>query len=474
MRSAMSVAACLIGFAGGPALAQQTTTCASERDAEEMASIGETRQLSEIIGVRSCWDANVANDKQQYLNDLYGRWVIEELTADRSSQLVRSYRLEKRGAIARLFMGRSNGLVAAVRLKVRDPDIEFTIPLVAVQYNGRSGEGQAFVTSITTSDMSMPDFRVSANSSVSIEASARQTNDVDVQSASVALTAIKDSLAIAAPSGSLLTSVNREQVQRVATAYDTAISKLLSTTIAEATSAGRLMSEWYPGASFIVAVEVPDTVKTMTRSASRRLLFRVSMACPRPSVFDTASVCETGTLNLRMLINSPYRTAGNTARYAIGKPGFTGDEYRALVKDMGGRVSAQQVLSFRLGVGKSLRQYIIEQEWFLSLSKKMVDPSSSEQLIVGKVTSSGDDRALPEKEKEKEKVLRSAQHAANEFCSAVIDKLFSAGLSQLDAKIGLWAIATGIPDFAVSRGYFQSAAGCRNLLPGKDWTFMTS
>ncbi|GAA3251806.1 hypothetical protein GCM10020258_07970 [Sphingomonas yabuuchiae] len=55
-----------------------------------------------------------------------------------------------------------------------------------------------------------------------------------------------------------MTAINREQVQRVSSAYDVALSRLLSTSITETVSAGRLMSEWYPGASIVVIVYLPE------------------------------------------------------------------------------------------------------------------------------------------------------------------------------------------------------------------------
>lgn len=459
---------------GATTASAEVPICGKDGDPESKQAVDDGRQLSEIIAIHTCWKADTENGKHQYLNDLYGRWVVEQEPSATSASMVRDYESEKRGAIARFFMGKSNGAVVTVKLKVRDPDVEFTVPLVAVNYHGRSGEGQAFVTNITTSDMALPDFRISPNTSVSIDASARTTDEVDVQAAGVVLAAVKDSLSIAAPAGSLLTSVNREQVQRVATAYDSALSKLLSTTISESLSAGRVLSEWYPGASFLVAVEVPKSIRTKNDqrgkdkiAEQRTMYFRIRMACPRLSVFDTVSACEIGTPNLRALINSPYREPGNNPRQIRGGPGFTGATYREIATDLAGRVNPNQVLAFRLGVGKTLRQFLAEQEWFLGLSKKMVDLPEQQKAVADAAVGDGDRKGTT---KQKE-TLRESTVAADEFCQAVVDKLFSAGLSHLDAQIGLWALATGVPDFAASRSVFQSAPRCLEQLPGKGWAF---
>ncbi|MEH3098854.1 hypothetical protein [Sphingomonas adhaesiva] len=459
-----------------PTATAQTPICARDGDPDSTQAVSDGRQLSEIIAVDTCWKADTENGKHQYLNDLYGRWVVEQEPPVTRANLVRSYQSEKRGAIARFFVGKSNGAVVTVKLKLRDPDVEFTVPLLSVNYNGKSGEGQAFITNITTSDMGLPDFRLSPNTSVTVEASARTTDEVDVQSAGVVLAAVKDSLSIAAPAGSLLTSVNREQVQRVAAAYDSALSKLLSTTISESMSASRVLSEWYPGASFLVAVDVPRSIRTINdrgdkgkSTGQRTMYFRIRMACPRLSVFDTVSACESGSTNLRALINSPYRDPGNSARQVQGEPGFTGTTYQKIAADLAGRINPNQVLAFRVGVGKTLRQFLTEQEWFLMLSKKMVDLPAEQKVVADAAVAEGALKAT----KEEKKTLTASIVAADEFCQAVVDKLFSAGLSHLDAQIGLWALATGVPDFAASRSVFQGAPRCTEQLPGAGWSFST-
>jgi hypothetical protein len=453
------------------AISSNCATDTADGDSESVPD--ETRQLSALIGVHNCWKADPNNDKLYFLNDLYARWIIEEMPSTGTTSLVRDYKREKRSPVARFFVGKASGAIMSVKIHVRDPDIDFTVPLVAIDYNGRSGQGQAFVTTITNSDMGLPDFRLSPNSSVAIEATARLTDEVDVQAAGVVLAAVRDTLAIASPAGSLLTSINRDQVQRVSSAYDSTFSKLLSTTISESTSVGRLMSEWYPQSSIIVSVNLPENIKTINQSQNRRLVFRISMACHRLSVFDAATVCQSGVLsedgdNMRVLINSPYKKGISGGRQVTGRPGFASIPYANAVAGLGERVNAHQVLNFRLGIGKTLRQYMTEQEWFIGLSKKMVDPDKDTVAAANQAVSEGSESELVANDK---KLLTPAKAAADEFCKAVVDRLFSAGLSRLDSQIGLWAIATGIPDFSASRGFFQNAAGCVEYLPGQSWRY---
>ncbi|GAA3251813.1 hypothetical protein GCM10020258_07980 [Sphingomonas yabuuchiae] len=144
-----------------------------------------------MIGVHECWQAKVDNRSFYHLNDLYGRWVVE-LVDD--GGYVRDYKRERHSAFSRFFMGRSRGVVMSVRIRMRDPDIEFNVPLVAVDYNGRGRQGEAFVTTLTGSDMALPDVRLSVNSSVTIEATGRIADEVDIQPTGIVLSTLRDRL----------------------------------------------------------------------------------------------------------------------------------------------------------------------------------------------------------------------------------------------------------------------------------------
>ena len=441
-----------------------------------LTDIPDGRRLSEVIGVHECWRAKVENKNFYHLNDLYGRWVIE-LVDD--GGYVRDYKRERHSALSRFFMGRSRGVVMSVRIRMRDPDIEFNVPLVAIDYNGRGRQGEAFVTTLTGSDMALPDVRLTANSSVTIDATGRVADEVDIQPTGIVLSTLRDTLAVAAPGGSLLTAINREQVQRVSSAYDVALSRLLSTSIVETVSAGRLMSEWYPGASIMVIVYLPEKIRTArweaagpleTRSGSnRRMVFRISMTCPRVSVFDVMNACQGGQEgkgktpaadNMKALI---YRTDFEGFH---GRPGFQSEQYKYAVDRLAERVSPSQVLNFRLGVGKNVRQYLSEQDWFLALSKQLILVKDGEVRQAEQAFAS--DKNAPPSTSQTDDTVR----AADQFCAAIFDRLYAAGLSRLDSQIGLWAVATGIGDLATYRSLFQQAPVCRDNLPGSAWTYL--
>lgn len=485
---------------GLPASPAAVEICKNSEDTKSENSHLDARRFGQSIAVYNCWLADTANARQYYLNGLYSRWILEEVPANVT--LARDYDSERRPPLVRMLWGKSRGAVMSVKIKMRDPDVEFTVPLMSLDYSGKSGEGETFATAFTSSEMGMPDFRLSSNTSVSIEATARVTKDVDVQSTGIVLGALRDSLSFVAPAGSLLTSVNREQVQRLSSAYDSALSKLLSSTITETSTVGRLLSEWYPTSSILISVNVPKDIRTIGSSPDdagtglRRIWFRLTMACPRVSIFDVTNVCATGVpggVNMRTLINSPYN--GQTAKdaaHAVGQPGTSSVAYQQLAQDLRERVTSNQVLNFRVGPGRTIRQYLTEQEWFIALSKQMVQPDADvtnkiaamplPDLFVAERTGTLVDPApLTSTAKRVAKTASDANvkvakalSSAAQFCDAVIEKLFSSGLSLLDARLGLWAVASGMPDFAGSRQVFAQSPGCRANLPDQgrgSWSF---
>jgi hypothetical protein len=467
--------------------AQAETPPSSECASVASAGQADSRLISRILDVRECWPAETDDGSQRYLNDLYTRWVVEEV-ASNPAGMVRDYKSERRSALERLFLGKTRNTTISLKIHMRDPDVDFTLPLMAVDYSGKRGEGQTFNTILSRSDMSLPDFPISPMSSASFEASARSSTDIDVQAAGIVLGTLRDTLAIAAPGSSLLTSVNREQVQRTATAYDKALSQLLSSSVGETMTSGRMLSEWEARTAIYISVALPRSIRTLgdrddprVAPDMRRITFRISMTCPRISIFDTLNVCAVTNGTTPALISSTYPNAapGEPADSDAGWPGWNSDRYKLAISRLRGRLSAHQVLSFKVGPAKSLRQFLTEQEWFISLSKAIVTVPPEDNVDAARAAAdrpttppaetSGTDPAEPvasgDGPSKPSTRLGDSNASANELCEAITEKLYSAGLSRLDANIGLWATITGMADFSNSRGIFQNASSCREHMP---------
>jgi hypothetical protein len=474
------------GLIVGPAVAAAEPTPPPECASVASAGRSDSRLVSRILDVRECWPAETDDGDQRYLNDLYTRWVVEEV-AGTPADMIRDYHSERRSALERLFLGKTRNTTISLKIHMRDPDVDFPLTLMTADYSGKRGEGQTFTTILSRSDMSLPDFRISPTSSVSFEANARSSTDIDVQAAGIVLGTLRDTLAIAAP-GSLLTSVNREQVQRTATAYDKALSQLLSSSVGETMTSGRMLSEWEARTAIYISVALPRSIRTIgdrddpnVPPETRRITFRISMTCPRISIFDTLNVCAMTDGATPALISSSYPNAapGDFADSDRGWPGWNSDRYKLAISRLRGRLSAHQVLSFRVGPAKSLRQFLTEQEWFIALSKAVVTVPPEDNVDAAReaaerpptpaAEASGGDPAEPvasgDAPSKTSARLADSNASANELCEAITEKLYSTGLSRLDANIGLWATITGMADFSNSRGVFQNAASCREHMP---------
>jgi hypothetical protein len=503
IRTAAMVTSLLIGTGtAAPSAAQDVPPADSGIVSCPIVYSAEARVLGNIVGVRECWPTNVSDGDQLYLSDLYTRWVVEEIDMDPNVSFVRDYRAERHSPLERIFLGRNREATVTVKIQMHDPDVAFTIPLLSADYDGRRGKGQSFTTLLNRSDMSLPAFRITPRTSANIETKARSSNQIDMQATGIVLTALKDTLAVASPASSLLTSINRDQVQRTASAFDTAVSQLLSSTKGETTTTSRLLSEWRPGYSFLISVVVPDSIRTTNQSGDpRRIWFRITMECPRISAFDTLNVCELKENNVFTLVESPHGDAD------VGQPGVASSLYRRAIDRLRNRISPHQILSFSLGPNKTVRQFLTEQEWFISLSKEVLtapaavnrqaaaaatSPATSEGTPTGGGAGAAADGAAtdgaadtpspssertppPAPDKTGNEVTDNTRKA-NELCEAITEKLYSAGLSRLDANIGLWAAITGMPDFTNSRGIFQNAPSCREHLPRDTvaWRFETA
>ena len=292
-----------------------------------------------------------------------------------------------------------------------------------------------------------PSFRITPNTSVSFALTAYSSQHLDVQAAGIVLSVVKQGAALVSPAGALATSLNKDSIKQTSTLIDSSISQLVSSSYEETIVESRLLSEWSPHFAIDAVFYVPPEFYRPSRgqkpSSPLAVRYRITMGCPRLSVFDTVNGCED---RAKSIIYSKYHNGA-----VAGNPSPANPQYQALLNDLATRVSAHQVLDFKLGNGTSLRQYLLQQEWFLSYAKQIAQYDSG---VSG--TSSAPTQA------------RNYNYRADitaQFCEAVVDKLFTAGLSKLDAGIGLWAIATGLPDFASLGGAFKSSSTCNAHLP---------
>ncbi len=439
----------------------------------------EARDGTEMVGLYSCWLADEDNDTVQDLTDLYAHWSVRQLRS--AKQLPRSYRRESKSPILRLFVGHDLSVISSLRIDLRDPETTFVIPLANFAYQGRAGKGQSWSTDLVSDDQTQAFFRISALTSARIVLTAKASRAIEVQAAGTVLNALRDISSLVSPGAALITSLNRESIQQTSRALDSALSSIWSESIGETTGTARQLSERYPGARFIIQLTVPAFVKGRLSPGEKpdpearfTRWYELTLSCPRRSIFSSEVACE-------------RRSADSSARALTA---------------LRSRVTAQQVINFRIAAGKTVQQYLSDQDWYARFLRKGDKAPGNETQSASSTTGAKGNNSTtnPARLQEalrtdesggQEAPVAPATQAATSYgaettsarsesdyaalCNSIVNVLYAAGLSRLDAQIGLWGVVTGSPDFVGIEAYFQKNPRCPQLLPlaGTDgaWKF---
>jgi hypothetical protein len=417
--------------------------------------IDETRSGTAMVGLLNCWDADPANPSYRALTDFYAHWTLQRIDGNIA---IRDYDRESKTAILRLLVGHDRSFISSVRIDTHDPEQTITIPLVAFGYQGKVGKGESWTTDVVSDDQSQPYFRIGPSTSATITASAKSADDVEVRATGVILSTLRSLASIVTPGGSLLTTLNREPLNQASNAVDNALGNIWSKVKDERQISGRQLSEWYERSGFLIAVEVPNYVKTdekvgdgvRTPNVSAKRLYWLRLSCPRYSIFDPALACERKPSEKA----GPQPTQPERAR-GIKSSFFASSATAPEVAESGAdafrsRVTEQQILNFPLAQGKTLSQFLSDHAWYTQFLR-MGDPGKSEDSKGNLATTLT-------------KQSRTDIDYAG-LCSQIVDALYGIGLSTFDAKLGLWATINGSSDFVGIRSNFNEVAQCADLLP---------
>ena len=392
-----------------------------------------TRQLNQYIAIQDCWDQTGGTSNGRLVAEHYAKWRVRLLSTDPVG-FYRDYRGERRNTLVRLFAGKTRSTIVGLKLQVVDPSLEFSIPLMAINYQGKVGTGQSYATSLTSSNADQPYFRLSTTTSTAISLSAKSTKDTDSRLATRTLAAVQNALKIAAPQATLLTELNKDNSSRLASALDTTLASLLSEATTETITATKSLESWTKDSKFLVRVDLPADVPLRTapppktpeaadtgKVGTGSVFFEVSLSCPRLSIFHSEDLCA--------------------------HDGRSPDAVHDPIEEIRQNLSAPQVLGFELSPGKTIRQHIASQTFFLNFLRELPESAANDPR-------------------------EGLQLAA--FCDAVVTELRAVGLSTLDAQIGNWAVISGIGDLALIRDAAGTAGvsrTCNTARPSPNWKY---
>lgn len=454
----------------------------------------EPRDATDMVGMFPCWEADEDNEQSRDLNGFYAHWSIRQIRGPTTRP--RGYPLEARSKILRLFVGRDLSVLSSLRIEMRDPDTTIVVPLAHFGYQGRAGKPELWTTELVGDNQSSTFFRIEPNTTANIVLKADSTNAVEVKAAGTVLDALTRIASIANAGTGLLTTLNKDSIQQTSRALDNALSSIWSNSQGEEQASGRMLSEWYPGARYILKVSFPGWVRpssydrTKLKSDQRFVRwYELTLSCPRYSIFNSDQAC-----------GSQSETEQNGR--AAADSGITS----ALAK-LKTRIAPEQVINFRLSSGKKLQEHLASFDWygrFLRLagsptSQKVPvkkEPALQAQLLSenGGTGAGGGDAPAPgappppatdpqtptttEKPVTAESIRTRGDQDYAALCNSIVNELYAVGLSRLDAQIGLWAVISGSSDFVGTVVDFQTNTTCRHQLPAAGtsgiWWFISS
>lgn len=404
-----------------------------------------------IGGDATNWPNEQARDSRINANggysDLYARFVlqpdypeIQGVPADGDRSPMRSYKLERRSWLSRLFVEKSKSIIAVAKIDVLDPDLQLTIPLFSVSYASGGKKKDNWVTTLTSSYVRSPLFRITPGSRFTLDLSSKVSEDATSSGASTALSAITNAVQIVAPQAGVLTELSADENKNRAVALDKAISSLLSYSIDENVEFGRMVWSWQPDSSITISGCAPflKLEDPLRRTPSQQPLPNLSCAqdkdvaggvnqlvgrwklvltCPQFSAFSSRTLCredDNGEAKLAVDISTSARR-------------------KAVHQQIAETVSDSLVLGLSLAENVSLRSFVRSSDNFTG-------------FIAGKTNDS---------------------EAYGKFCAGVMNDLQMQGLTGLDSALGLRASLRLMPEFVADLQDLRGKTigkGCKDLL----------
>ena len=191
-----------------------------QQQQQEVAQGEQVNQIVRYIGSdRSAWPET---NKPRNFSDLYTRLIVTAKpnqtgalveggttkSSDSTDSNTRSYKLERRNWLDRLFIRRTIHILEAANMQIREPDISHTVPLFSIDHDSARDTGDIFVTNYTSSDVQAPLFRIGPNTTLTIHLHEEIADNKKSSAASIVLQAVKTAVNIASPTSTVLTTRN--------------------------------------------------------------------------------------------------------------------------------------------------------------------------------------------------------------------------------------------------------------------------
>lgn len=341
------------------------------------------------------------DDDAQSLAGNYTRWVVEPADGVSSLDGQRVYSFEGRGWLNRLFTDRVIDTAHFLEITMSAPDVNFSIPLTTFKYNEEGENGIEYTTTFRQHAFNQTFFRVDSNTTSNIVARGRHSRTTSVSGIAETLTAVQNVVQLIAPSATLLTSVNSEQVSNTSNAINSVAGSLFNNSYDETVEDGFSLSDWHPERKLLVIVQFPFEVTSNNRNPRRTVngrtgrqsndeaIYRaywLGLACPRESIFNTEDLC------------------GNGKRI---------------------EATTRSVLNFQMATNKTVQQYLSDQQWYKDFLTSTIFT-----------------------EERTDENANSRKALMQGFCRSMENEFYSAGFNSPDVKQIVRAAINGMPELA--------------------------
>lgn len=344
------------------------------------------------------------NSNAKALAGSYTRWLVEPAAVILNDGQ-RVYSLEGRGWLSRLFSDRVIETSHSLEIAMAAPTVNFTIPLATFKYNEEGENGVEYTTNLRNHAFNQTYFRVEPNTTMNITARGQHSFRTSYTGAVEVLSAVQDVVKLVAPSSTLLTSVNAEQLTTTSNAINSIASSLFDKSYDETVSDGFGVESWYDDRRVLVLVQLPFEITSHERNRSSAnsdtpiyLSYWLSLACPRRSMFNPQDECGVG--------NAATPTTGS-------------------------------ILAFEMASNKTVQQFLSDQQWYK-------DFLASD---VFRAPSAGQNNAQTQ--------ARNA--SLLRFCRSIANGVYGAGFNDVDTRLIVAAAIDGMPELSPISTSLRSA-----------------
>ena len=307
---------------------------------------------------------------------------------------IRSYEQESRNKLLRLLAGRSlaTGLNIKVQIIGDGPTFEAVVPTIALAQDSNSEKGENWSTVIYTQSIDRL-VRVRAGSKLSIQAEVLRSKETSSHAIKAVLNTAREATKILAPQASVLTSLSAASMEREARVWDSTLGALFSFSLSERVNADSLVVEWQPSsAQMNIDLHLPKDLSDYDPNYNVGT-WSISLDCPTPSLFLSPPVQWSTSKPTTATCSTPSNAAGE-----IGKLG------------------GSRILNYKLTPETSILSHLRSVRAFVDNSQDLLSASNN-----------------------------LAPYALR-LCGTILEETEKLGLTQLDGRMVVWAVASNMPD----------------------------